>query len=84
MNRCLRSLSCVLTLTALALFSTEASARTNPKTKSAGKTQEAKKPEAKKQETKKQEAKPAPAAKEARPQRAAAAGACWRRLSGQR
>lgn len=55
MNRRLRSLSCVLTLTALALFSTEASARTNPKTKPAGKTHEAKRPEA----------KPVPAAKEA-------------------
>jgi soluble lytic murein transglycosylase len=67
MNRCFRSLPCVLTLTALALFSTEAMARTNPKAKPAGKTQESKKPEAKKQE-----AKPAPAAKDARPHRAAA------------
>jgi soluble lytic murein transglycosylase len=63
MNRCLRSLPFVLTLTALALFSTEASARTNPKTKPAGKTQEAKKPEA----------KPTAAAKEARPHRSVAA-----------
>lgn len=64
MNRCLRSLSCVLTLTALALFSTGASARTNPKTKPAGKTHEAKRPEA----------KATRAAKEARPQRSAAIG----------
>jgi soluble lytic murein transglycosylase len=42
MNRCLRSLSCVLTLTALALFSTEAAARTNPKQQHAKKTHEAK------------------------------------------
>ena len=42
MNRCLRSLSCVLTLTALALFSTEATARTNPKQQHAKKTHEAK------------------------------------------
>jgi len=67
MSRSLRSLSCVLTLTALALFSTEATARTNPKPKPAGKTQEAKRPE-----VKKSEAKPAAAAKEARPHRAAA------------
>jgi soluble lytic murein transglycosylase len=42
MNRCLRSLSCVLTLSALALFSTETMARTNAKPKPAGKTHEAK------------------------------------------
>ena len=62
MNRCFRSLSCVLTFTALALFSTEATARTKPKP--TGKTHEAKT----------HEAKPAHAAKEARPQRSAAAG----------
>ena len=42
MNRCLRSLSCVLTLTALALFSTEAPARNNPRQQQAKKTHEAK------------------------------------------
>jgi soluble lytic murein transglycosylase len=67
MNRCLRSLSCVLTLTALALFSTEASARTNPKPKSAGKTHESKTREAKTHEV-----KPAQGTKETRPHRAAA------------
>src|SRR5438876_9884802 len=40
MNRCFRSLSCVLTFAALALFSTEATARTKPKP--TGKTHEAK------------------------------------------
>jgi soluble lytic murein transglycosylase len=64
MNRCLRSLSCVLTLSALALFSTEAAARTNAKPKTAGKTHEAKTTGA----------KPTHAAKEARPHRSAAAG----------
>src|SRR5437879_5685215 len=64
MNRCFRSLSCVVTLSALALFSTEATARTNPKPKLAGKTHEAKT----------REVKPAHAAKEARPHRTAAAG----------
>src|SRR4051794_29788828 len=67
MNRCFRSLPCVLTLTALALFSTEAMARTNPKAKPTGKTHEAKKPE-----VRKPEAKPAAAAKEARPHRTVA------------
>jgi soluble lytic murein transglycosylase len=67
MSRSLRSLSCILTLAALALFSTEATARTNPKPKPAGKTQEAKRPEAGKPEV-----KPAAAAKEAPPHRAAA------------
>ena len=55
MNRCLRSLSCV-TLTALALFSTEATARTNPK----------------QQNPKQQHARKTHEAKEARPHRHAA------------
>ena len=42
MNRCLRSLSCVLTLTAFALFATEATARSNPKPQHAKKAHEAK------------------------------------------
>ena len=41
MNRCLRSLSCLLTLSALALFSTDATARTNPKQQPPQKTHEA-------------------------------------------
>lgn len=51
MNRCLRSLSCFLTVSALALFATEANARTNPKppppkkTENTKKTQDAKKPQ---------------------------------------
>jgi len=69
MNRCFRSLSCVLTLAALVLFSTEASARTNPKPKPAGKTHEAKTPQ-----VKTRDAKPVHAAKDARPQRSAAVG----------
>src|SRR5258708_36362575 len=69
MNRCLRSLSCVLTLSALALFSTEATARTNAKPKPASKSHEAKTPAAKTPG-----AKATHAAKEARPHRSAAAG----------
>src|SRR6478735_2165397 len=69
MNRCLRSLSCVLTLSALALFSTEAAARTSAKPKTAGKTHEAKTHEAKTPT-----AKPTHAAKATRPHRNAAAG----------
>jgi soluble lytic murein transglycosylase len=46
MNRRLRSLSCLLTLSALALFATDATAKTNPKQQPAKKTQEAKKPQA--------------------------------------
>jgi len=46
MNRCLRSLSCLLTLSALALFSAEATAKTHPKQQPAKKTHEAKKPHA--------------------------------------
>jgi len=69
MNRCLRSLSCVLTLSALALFATEAAARTNAKPKTAGKTHEAKTHEAKTPA-----AKPTHAAKATRPHRNAAAG----------
>ena len=42
MNRCLRSLSCFLAVTALALFSTEASARASHKPQHAKKTHEAK------------------------------------------
>ena len=43
MNRCLRSLACVVTLTALAMFSTDATAaRTNPKQQQTKKTHEAK------------------------------------------
>lgn len=42
MNQCLRSLSCVLTLAALALFSTDATARDNHKQQHARKTHEAK------------------------------------------
>lgn len=80
MNRYLRSLSCVLTLTALALFSTEASARTNAKPKPAGKTHETKTKETKPKEAKANEkasekakaTKSAHAGKEARPHRAAA------------
>ena len=61
MTRCLRSLSCLVTLSALALFATDATAKTHPKQQLAKqqlakKTQEAKKPDA---------------AKEARPQRSA-------------
>src|SRR3954462_15551518 len=44
MNRCLRSLSCFLTVSTLALFATDASARTNPKPPPPKKTQDAKKP----------------------------------------
>src|SRR5258707_3580040 len=44
MNRRLRSLSCLLTATALALFATDASARSNPKQQPPKKTQDAKKP----------------------------------------
>ncbi|MBR1272291.1 transglycosylase SLT domain-containing protein [Bradyrhizobium sp. AUGA SZCCT0222] len=44
MNRCLRSLSCLLAATALALFAPEATARTNPKQQPAKKTHDAKKP----------------------------------------
>jgi soluble lytic murein transglycosylase len=64
MNRCLRSLSCLLTASALALFATEATAKTHPK------------PQAPKQQpSKTQDAKkPHDANKEARPQRHAAAG----------
>jgi soluble lytic murein transglycosylase len=58
MNRCLRSLSCVLTLSALALFSTEATARTNPK----------------QQNPKQQHARKTYEAKEARPHRHVAVG----------
>jgi soluble lytic murein transglycosylase len=42
MNRCLRSLSCFLAVTALALFSTQASARASHKPQHAKKTHEAK------------------------------------------
>jgi len=49
MNRRLRSLSCLLTVTALALFATDAPAKTNPKQQPAKKTQEAKKPHAAKE-----------------------------------
>jgi soluble lytic murein transglycosylase len=42
MNRCLRSLPCFLTFAVLAVFSTDASARTNHKQSPAGKTHEAK------------------------------------------
>ena len=72
MNRCLRSLSCVLTLTALTLFSTDAPAR--PKPKPAGKAHEAKRSEAKRPEAKTHDAKPARAAKDARPPRSTAVG----------
>ena len=61
MNRCLRSLSCLLTVTALALFATNATARTNPKQQHAKKTPE-----------KKTHEKKLHAAKEARPHRNAA------------
>ncbi|MBR1156367.1 lytic transglycosylase domain-containing protein [Bradyrhizobium sp. JYMT SZCCT0428] len=44
MNRCLRSLSCLLAATALALFAPEATARTNPKQQPAKRTHDAKKP----------------------------------------
>jgi soluble lytic murein transglycosylase len=43
MNRCLRSLSCLFTVTVLALFANDASARTNPKQQTPKKTQDAKK-----------------------------------------
>lgn len=46
MNRRWRSLSCLLTVTALALFATDAPAKTNSKQQPAKKTQEAKKPHA--------------------------------------
>ena len=58
MNRCLRSLSCLLAVTALALGATNATARTNPKQQHAKKTPE----------KQAQEKKPH-AAKEARPHR---------------
>ena len=61
MNRCLRSLSCLLTVTALALCATNATARTNPKQQHAKKTPEKKTPEKKPH-----------AAKESRPHRNAA------------
>jgi soluble lytic murein transglycosylase len=61
MNRCLRSLSCLLTASALALFATEATAKTNPKPQppkqQRTKTQDAKKPHDAKQT---QDAKKAP------------------------
>src|SRR3954451_24628528 len=64
MNRCLRSLSCLLTASALALFATEATAKTNPKPQPP-----------KQQRTKTQDAKkPHDAKKEARPQHHATAG----------
>ena len=56
MNRCLRSLSCLLTVIALALCATNAAARTNPKQQHAKKTPE-----------KKTHEKKLHAAKEARP-----------------
>jgi soluble lytic murein transglycosylase len=43
MNQCLRSLTCFLTVALLALFSTDATARPNPKQQQAKKTHEAKK-----------------------------------------
>ena len=59
MNRCLRSLSCLLAATALALFAPEATARTNPKQQPAKKTHDAKKPhDAKKTLDAKKEAGP--------------------------
>ncbi len=61
MNRCLRSLSCLLTVTALALCATNAAARTNPKQQHAKKTPE-----------KKTHEKKPHAAKETRPHRNAA------------
>ena len=61
MNRCLRSLSCLLAVTALALGATNATARTNPKQQHAKKTPE-----------KKAHEKKPHAAKEARPHRKAA------------
>ena len=61
MNRCLRSLSCLLAVTALALGATNATARTNPKQQHAGKAPE-----------KKAHEKKPHAAKEARPHRNAA------------
>ena len=57
MKPCFRSLSCLLAVTALALLSTEAAARTDAKQPPGRKTHEANK---------------TPAAKEARPQRSAA------------
>ena len=62
MNRCLRSLSCLLAATSLALFATEATAKTKPQPskQQPPKTQGAKKPH--------------DAKKEARPQHHAAAG----------
>src|SRR4051794_29099195 len=62
MKPCIRSLSCLIAVTALALLSTAAVARTNAKQPPAGKTHGAKKTA---------EAK-TPKAKEARPQRSAA------------
>ena len=59
MNRCLRSLSCFIAVTALALFSTEATARASHKPQHANKPHEAKKTRD---------------AKEARPHRTAALG----------
>lgn len=50
MNRRLRSLSCLFTATALALFATDASARSNPKQQPPKKTQDAKKPQDAKKE----------------------------------
>ena len=66
MNRCLRSLSCLLTLIALALCATNAAARTNPKQQHAKKALETKAPEKKTHEKKLH------TAKEARPHRNAA------------
>lgn len=50
MNRCLRSLSCLLAATALILFAPGATARTNPKQPPSKKTHEAKKPQGAKKE----------------------------------
>jgi len=54
MNRCMRSLSCLLTASALALFATEATAKTHPKPQPSkqrpAKTLDAKKPQAAKKE----------------------------------
>ena len=69
MNRCLRSLSCLLTLSALALVATDATAKSNPK------PQTSKPQTAKQQPSKTLDAKkPHDAKREPRPQRTAAAG----------
>ena len=74
MNRCLRSLCCLVTLSALALPATDAAAKSNPKAQTA-KPQTTKQQPAKQQPPKTQVAKkPHDAKKEPRPQRNAAAG----------